>query len=1053
MAGSLALPDGSEEAQREAHTHGPFNSSRLLRRHRSPPVKLNTCSDSLKSLDRIFETRSREAQELSSPTIARGLSLTPLEKKFIESTYGVEEMRDGFFDAIFLPPEESDAQALMSHAEETLPIAFRKKDPLSLSSFFPRQCHEAASVVRRVTTTRSGIKLLKSFLAYFIAYILCLVPIVRSTFGRYAYIMAVSTLINHPGRTLGAQVDGTILTIVGTVTGLGWGAFGLWVSTATASARVGFGGILAAFLFLYIFVIACLRSYYIRTYQGVICAGIAISYTCLAEVSGVEVSWSKLLAYGLPWLAGQAISLVICAAISPTAGSRPLAAGLHQILTVMMEGLEPIKPEPLRTRRRLTQSFVGMSQIYRDLVVDFSITTLDPKDVLALRNLIQSVIRSLLSLRTDTRLFDHLAVDRSAEEAEIPEFVVNMDRQGHQSTSEDETQILKFVIESLGNPTERLLKSMRQALQSCDATLMDICGHRRSLGPPPDVSNDVHTALARLRRHIIIFNNCQDHVLASDRLPHTYSKFPEVVKVFAFCLPVQQAATSIETLVAKVDELQQKQSRVPKFYFPSYPFFKALHRTNAQVRHDRGGVTAGSYFRSFSDIARLIQKLKSQEFNPADMKDVNEENLESSLATMTADDISDDSGSEKNRLRHKIWTGLKRAQGFETRFGLKTALVTSVLAIPAYLTTNDSWWDDYEFWWAVVMGWLIMGPRTGGNVQDLFARAFCAVVGSVWGGLAYLAGNGNPYVIGVFAAIYMLPMMYRYTQSSHPRSGMVGCISFTVVSLSEVIAQGKPSPAAIAATKGAAMLLGVVASIIVNWILWPFVARHDLRKGMASMIFYCSILYRNIVAKYVYYEEGHAPTQADIEASEILEGRLREGFVRLRQLMGLTRHEIRLRAPFDPLPYSGLVDACERFFEYIVTVRQSSLRHHPAFIRDNSEAAMSLLGHRRDAIATILTNLYVLSAALRANREVPKYLPSAHVTRMRLLDKMAELESEIDINEKYSKEQRQEEIKLAQIYSFSYNESLTGCMEQLGQLEKYTKAIVGEQGFECGIRD
>lgn len=40
-----------------------------------------------------------------------------------------------------------------------------------------------------------------------------------------------------------------------------------------------------------------------------------------------------------------------------------------------------------------------------------------------------------------------------------------------------------------------------------------------------------------------------------------------------------------------------------------------------------------------------------------------------------------------------------------------------------------------------------------------------------------------------------------------------------------------------------------------------------------------------IISQYIYCEDGHAPTAQDIEASEILEGRLREGFVRLRQLL------------------------------------------------------------------------------------------------------------------------------------------------------------------------
>jgi len=39
------------------------------------------------------------------------------------------------------------------------------------------------------------------------------------------------------------------------------------------------------------------------------------------------------------------------------------------------------------------------------------------------------------------------------------------------------------------------------------------------------------------------------------------------------------------------------------------------------------------------------------------------------------------------------------------------------------------------------------------------------------------------------------------------------------------------------------------------------------------------------VAKYIYFEEGEDPTEEDIHTAEVLEGRLREGFVRIRQLL------------------------------------------------------------------------------------------------------------------------------------------------------------------------
>ncbi|KAI1124754.1 hypothetical protein F5Y10DRAFT_248831 [Nemania abortiva] len=1029
---------------------------------RSQQGKHQIRSDSVGSLDRIFDTQRSDEPPVP---IARAPTLTSDEKSFIETTHGISEIRDGFFDAAFLPPEDVDHQALRKHAEETLPLAFRKKDPLSLTQFFPRQCHEAWSVICRVVTTRAGIKLLKSFLGFFIAYILCLIPAVRGRFGRYAYIMAISAIINHPGRTLGAQVDGTVLTILGTTTGLGWGAFGLWVSTTTATARVGFGGILALFLFIHVFIIACLRSYYIRIYQLVMCAGIAISYACLAEISGTEVSWIKLLAYGIPWLVGQAISLVICIVVAPDAGSRPLAVGIHQILGIMLDGIPPFQ-DSVRTRRRLAQAFVSMSQVYRDLVIDFSITTLSPEDALIIRNSVQSVIRALLSLKSETRLFQSPTGDVSdrdnSSHEEFPEFIIEIDKISGIEGQDEDQEIVEFVTTSLATPTENLLQSMRFALKSCDAALMDMCGHRRHLGPSYTISSDVHGALVNLREKMAEFDARQGQVLTSDRLSHAYARLPDVLKILAFCRPIHQAASSIECLVIRINELQQRRPKFPCFHLPSYPLRKAIHRTNAQVRHDRGGVTAGSYFRSLNDIARLIKKIKSRDFHPIPQKEAPaDEHYDISLDTMTADDLSNSSGSREARFRQRTWSFLHRLQGFETRFGLKTALVTSLLALPAYLAKSHFWWDRYEGWWGVVMGWLIMGPRTGGNVQDLFTRVFCAVLGSLWAGLAHAAGNGNPYVTAVFAAIYMLPMMYRYTQSTHPRSGMVGCISFTVISLaeisvsdvslldvspSEVIDERMPSVANIIAIRGAIMIFGVVASIIVNWILWPFVARHDLRKGLASMIFNCSIVYRCIISQYVYYEKGDAPTEQDIEASESLEGLLREGFVRLRQLLGLTRHEIRLRAAFDPLPYSALISACEQFFDHLVTVRQSSLFYHPHSIGDDSEATMDLLSYRRDEIATVMTNLYILAGALRADRPVPKYLPNTAVARKRLLDRMLELEMEHTASDEDGSKEKKREILLEQTYSYSFNDSLTGCVEQVKQLEKYTKIIVGEQG-------
>jgi len=57
---------------------------------------------------------------------------------------------------------------------------------------------------------------------------------------------------------------------------------------------------------------------------------------------------------------------------------------------------------------------------------------------------------------------------------------------------------------------------------------------------------------------------------------------------------------------------------------------------------------------------------------------------------------------------------------------------------------------------------------------------------------------------------------------------------------------------------------------------------------------------------------------------------------------------------------------------------------------------------------------------------------------------MAALEMEL-ASDPSQQERADERRKWRQVYSYSYNESLTGCAAQLEQLEAYTKLIVGEQ--------
>ncbi|KAI9794686.1 MAG: hypothetical protein M1833_007402 [Piccolia ochrophora] len=981
-------------------------------------------------------------------------------------TYGVEEVRDGFFDAFFFHAHGLDRTQLRDEALRTLPRSLRKDDHLRERFSFLRQCRAFVRESKQVLTTRAGVKLLKSFLGFFIAYVVCLVPTAGDWLGRYSYIMPISAVFNHPGRTVGAEIDGFLGTIVGTILGLGWGSLALYVSTATDPARAGYGGVLALFLIVFTACMAWLRCVYMKFYQAVICAGIAVAYTCLADTSEA-IGWGKLMNYGLPWIFGQCVALLVCLVVIPDAGARPIAVSLHNALESINAAmiLPRLDLDPSSTRGALGWHFVNLSLTARDFTIDISASHFRPEDIRQLRNLIQGVIRSVLTIKTSTTLFNCGLNERSSTSTvDHPEVA---DLHGASKPSQkipNDGEVLSHVASVLAPPTRSMIDVSREAVLTCNATLMDIAGYRKYLGPPSNSVSDLRPALHNLKKAMSDFDRADASLIDHSRLPHLYHDHPELVQVFLFVHPIRQTADYIEALLLRVLEMQLAK-RPWRPYMPSYPFWKGLLRTNAAVRHDRGGLTANFFFRSKSELEKTMRDLHSTMYkptpreNPPSKKD---HGLEKMPSFRRSEKLTDAVGDVRTTTRYRIWKVLHKLQGFEARFAFKVTLCVALLAIPAWLPQSRGWWNENETWWIVVTVWIMMHPRVGGNAQDLFTRAFCGVLGSFWGGVTYAAGNGNPYVMGVLCAVFMIPMIFRYTQSSHPRSGIVGCVSFIVVSLSAYNSDGHPSPSRIAWTRGTAIVVGIVAAVVVNWLFFGFIARHELRKSLSALMLHTAILYRGVVARYIYYEDDEAPTKKDIERSEML-----EGFVRIRQLMELTRHEIRLRAPFDPTPYSGLITTIERLFDHLIEVRQSSLYFQPYMHAQSRTTATALLIPRRDAVAAILMTLYVLAGALRSARPVPRYLPSAAAARKKLLERMASIEAEAahstaadaeghdgaDASASKMGTGEGKTRRWADVYQYAYSSALTSIVEQLDQLTAYTKVICGEVGFEGLISD
>lgn len=74
-------------------------------------------------------------------------------------------------------------------------------------------------------------RMLKNTIATTITVILALIPAVVAVYGKAAYLGPITTVFGHPGRRFGMMAEALVLAIGGTLLGIGWSCFGVYLSS------------------------------------------------------------------------------------------------------------------------------------------------------------------------------------------------------------------------------------------------------------------------------------------------------------------------------------------------------------------------------------------------------------------------------------------------------------------------------------------------------------------------------------------------------------------------------------------------------------------------------------------------------------------------------------------------------------------------------------------------------------------------------------------------------------------------------------------------------
>lgn len=940
--------------------------------------------------------------------------------------FGLEELREGFFDAIYAPVSFIEKLAYESVAQECDTVS--KTEPqyssFSVSSFRNIPVHffkKVKNIVHQLMGIDDAVKLFKAFVAFFIAYIICLSTVAGDWLGDYRYFFALATVLHQAGHSSGSQIEILAQTTVGVALGTGIGALSVYVSTSTESARNGYGGLLALSLSTVTFLSAWVRASYIRLYHGMLAFQISLILATVPDVSA-DPRWERIRNLVVPYILGIALSCAVNLIMIPDFFHTHVVTSFSEVIEQCKNSIETIsqadpdaQSHQIEVLDKLSHS---LSVVIREMLNEITISTFSNKQAISLRNAVQIFVGRIRVVPCPTYLYGPLlsnyeyATLTGSENIEYHRVI----------TGESIRHSHVFIRDRFQEPTISIIRAMITAL----TYLHDFTEYIKS--PVPDISSTgsgetskhadaLHETIKSIRVCQSVLENLSEHLLSSAEMRGIQVEWraTPVVNVLVFVHYLYDMSRSLTHVLDAFLELAIK-NRKWVVSFPSYPFARALKTNTRQITHDRGGQSAFYFFHTKTSVERVLKKIR--ELNTARMTKKHEEEahyyhnsrFDNKSANTNTSNITSENpihaqsllykSNEQHKFRYKVWKVVHRLQEYESRFAIRTALTVTLLSVPGWVSSSTHWYNYYDLWIAPIVALLVLHPRVGGNIHDLFVRTALALLGTVWGGVTYRARYGNPYVMAVMCAVFMVPAFFRFVISPHPRSGLLACISFTFTSLSMYVngLDGDIRIVETAWSQGCAVIVGVAASTVISWIFWPFVARKEVRKGMGIVLSQLSQCYQSVTDRYLYKDEGNDPTSLTLSLSEIREARMRTSMDAYGDLIAMTQHEPSLEdsghpGSFDPIPYQWLLKSARVVLQKVSEARISAIYFNVYRYSDRDiETQMTLMSLRRDAVASVIFLLYMLSSAFTSNNKVLSHMPSPAMSRKLLFDGMAEIE-------------------------------------------------------------
>lgn len=370
-------------------------------------------------------------------------------------------------------------------------------------------------------------------------------------------------------------------------------------------------------------------------------------------------------------------------------------------------------------------------------------------------------------------------------------------------------------------------------------------------------------------------------------------------------------------------------------------------------------------------------------------------------------------------FRYRVWRGLDVLRRDDVKFSIKVGIGAALYALPSFLESTRPFYQHWRGEWGLLSYMLVCSMTIGASNTTGFARFFGTCLGALCAIVAWIASQGNAFLLAFFGWLMSLWTSYliialgrgpmgRFIMLTYNLSALYA-YSLSVKDLEDDDDEGgvKPVITEIALHRVVAVLSGCLWGLIVTRLVWPISAQKKLKNGISILWLRMGLIWkRDPLAMLT--EGDHPNVYFDLRE----EFELHRFLLRLENLRSAAKSEVDLPGPFPDAAYSRILKSTGAMLDAFHAMNVMIMKN-PQATKGEAEMLRYTVNERAQLCARISHLFQVLASSMKLEYPLNEALPNIEHTRDRLLAKIFHFRKE----ERDGIASREEDFEL--LYAFS----------------------------------